>query len=228
MFERFSDQARRVIVLTQEEARERGHDYIGAEHMLLAILRACEIGSAATTARALAELGIEPAAARAQIALTPGTADHGVSSHIPFTKQARKALENSLREAQTLEHVHIEPSDILLALTSTADDDPETPVGTAVTTLGLTHEKLRRALRVASTYRAAATVTPHFTTRAQKALARADIEARKTNSGRVDVGHLLLGLIAPDDEVVRPALQALGIDPEQLATEVRNRLSREE
>ncbi|MFI6166072.1 Clp protease N-terminal domain-containing protein [Nocardia sp. NPDC051052] len=228
MFERFSDQARRVIVLTQEEARERGHDYIGAEHMLLAILRACEIGSAATTARALAELGIEPAAARAQIALTPGTAEHGLSGHIPFTKQARKALENSLREAQRLEHVHIEPSDILLALTSTADDDPETPVGTAVTTLGLTHEKLRRALRAASTYRAATIVTPHFTTRAQQALARADVEARKSNSDRVDVGHLLLGLLAPDDEVVRSALQALGIEPEQLATEVRNRLPREE
>lgn len=228
MFERFSDQARRVIVLTQEEARERGHDYIGAEHMLLAILRACEIGSAATTARALAELGIEPAAARAQIALAPGTADHSTSSHIPFTKQARKALENSLREAQTLEHLHIEPSDILLALTSTADDDPETPVGTAVTTLGLTHEKLRRALRAGATYRAPATVTPHFTTQAQKALARADTEARKSHSGRVDAGHLLLGLLAQDDLVVRPSLQALGIDPERLAAEVRDRLPREE
>ncbi|MFI7003054.1 Clp protease N-terminal domain-containing protein [Nocardia sp. NPDC050175] len=228
MFERFSDQARRVIVLTQEEARERGHDYIGAEHMLLAVLRACEIGSAATTARALAELGIDPTTARAQIALTPGTADHSMSGHIPFTKQARKALENSLREAQELEHAHIEPSDLLLALTSTAADDPETPVGAAVTTLGLTHEKLRQALRSVAKYRVAATVTPHFTTQAQKALARADSEARKSNSNRVDTGHLLLGLLAQEDEVVRPALQALGIDPEQLATEVLNRLPRAE
>ncbi|WP_405162484.1 hypothetical protein OG203_40415 [Nocardia sp. NBC_01499] len=227
MFERFSDQARRVIVLTQEEAREHGHDYIGAEHMLLAVLRACEIGSAATTARALAELGIDPAAARARIALPQGTADHSTSGHIPFTKQARKALENSLREAQALNHAHIEPSDLLLALTSTADDDPETPVGAAVSTLELTHEKLRRALRAGATYQAAATVTPHFTPQAQKALARAEIEARKTNSGRVDTGHLMLGLLAYDDEAVQAALQALGIDPQQLATEVLNRLPRE-
>ncbi|WP_433663690.1 Clp protease N-terminal domain-containing protein [Nocardia sp. CA-128927] len=228
MFERFSDQARRVIVLTQEEARERGHDYIGAEHMLLAVLRACEIGSAATTARALAELGIDPATARAQIALTPGAADHGKSGHIPFTKQARKALENSLREAQALNHVHIEPSDLLLALTSTADDDPETPVGTAVTTLGLTHEKLRRALLAGARYQTPATVTPHFTMQAQKALVRAEIEARKSNKTSVDTEHLMLGVLAQENEVVHAALQALGVDPQQLSTEVLNRLPRDE
>lgn len=228
MFERFSDQARRVIVLTQEEARERGHDYIGAEHMLLAVLRACEIGSAATTARALAELGIDPAISRAQISLAPGTVDHRASGNIPFTKQARKALENSLREAQALNHAHIEPSDLLLALTSTADDDPETPVGTAVTALGLTHEKLRRALRVVATYQTASSVTPHFTTKAQQALARADIEARKSTGSGVDTGHLLLGLLAQKDEVVYPALQALGIDPQRLAAEVLDRLPRKE
>lgn len=228
MFERFSDQARRVIVLTQGEARERGHDYIGAEHMLLAVLRACEIGSAATTARALAELGIDPSIAKAQIALTPGTADHSSPEHIPFTKQARKALENSLREARALNHAHIEPSDLLLGLTSTADDNPETPVGTAVTTLGLTHEKLRRALRVVATYQTASSITPHFTIKAQQALAHADIEARKSTGRGVDTGHLLLGLLAQEDEVVYPALQALGIDTQQLATEIRNRLPHDE
>ncbi|MEV6561819.1 Clp protease N-terminal domain-containing protein [Nocardia sp. NPDC051756] len=147
-----------------------------------------------------------------------------MSGHIPFTKQARKALENSLREAQALNHVHIEPSDLLLALTSTAADDPETPVGTAVTALGLTHEKLRRALRVGATYQAAPSITPHFTTKAQQALARANIEARKSSGSGVDTGHLLLGLLAQEDEVVHPALQALGIDPQQLATEILDRL----
>ncbi|MFC9435751.1 Clp protease N-terminal domain-containing protein [Nocardia sp. NPDC057030] len=225
MFERFSDQARRVIVLTQEEARERGHDYIGAEHMLLAVLRACEIGSAATTARALTELGIDPPTAKAQIALPPGTAEHSASGHIPFTKQARKAMENSLREARALNHAHIEPSDLLLALTRTADDDPETPIGTAVTALGLTHEKLRRALRVGATYQAPS-ITPHFTTKAQQALARANLEARASTGVGVDTGHVLLGLLVQEDEVVHPALQALGIDPQQLAAEIRNRLPR--
>ncbi|MFE9583066.1 Clp protease N-terminal domain-containing protein [Nocardia sp. NPDC006044] len=228
MFEKFSDQARRVIVLTQEEARERGHDYIGAEHMLLAVLRACEIGSAATTARALTELGIDPPTAKAQIALTPGTADNSVSGHIPFTEQARKALENSLREARALNHAHIEPSDLLLALTSTADDDPETPIGTAVTALGLTYERLRRALRVGATYQAVPSVTPHFTTAAQQALARATVEARQSTESGVDTGHLLLGLLAREDGIVYPALRALGIDPQQLATEIRHRLAREE
>ncbi|PXX56546.1 ATP-dependent Clp protease ATP-binding subunit ClpC [Nocardia tenerifensis] len=228
MFEKFSDQARRIIVLTQEEARERGHGYIGAEHMLLAVLRACEIGSAATTARALAELAIDPASARASIALTPGTAEHGVSSHIPFTKQARKALENSLREARSLGHEHIEPSDLLLSLTGVATDDPESPVGTAVTALGLTQEKFRRALRAGATYRTGATVAPHFTPQALKALARANAEAREADRGRVDTRHLLLGLLTEEDEFVHPALQALGVDAEQLAAEVRSRPPREQ
>ncbi|WP_107655348.1 Clp protease N-terminal domain-containing protein [Nocardia suismassiliense] len=228
MFERFSDQARRVIVLTQEEAREHGHDYIGPEHMLLAILRACEIGSAATTARALAELGIEPAAARVQIALTPGTADYSVSGNIPFTKQARKALENSLREARALNHAHIEASDLLLALTSTADDDPDTPIAAAVDALGLGHEKLRRALAAVATHHASAPVNPRFTPLVLRALARADTEAHKTSNSRADTGHLMLGLLAHEDEVVHPALRALGIDPQQLATEVLNRLPRKD
>ncbi|GAA5076041.1 Clp protease N-terminal domain-containing protein [Nocardia iowensis] len=226
MFERFSDQARRVIVLTQEQAREHGHDFIGAEHMLLAILRACEIGSAATTARALAQLGIDPAAARAKIALTHGPSEPSATGNIPFTQQAKKVLENSLREAQALNHAHIEPSHLLLALTSVAADDPDTPLGTARATLGFSHDDLRKALRTVTESRDEVPEALPYSPQATTALARADVEARESGSSSIDAGHVLLGLLTVDDEIVHPALRALGVDPQQLTAEVLARQPR--
>ena len=116
MFERFTDKARRTVVLAQEEARQLRHDHIGTEHLLLGLLRESD-GAAAS---ALSSLGISLAAARERVAAAeprgPGRSDEMVSGHIPFTPQAKRALELALREALQLGHDYIGTGHILLGI----------------------------------------------------------------------------------------------------------------
>jgi ATP-dependent Clp protease ATP-binding subunit ClpA len=112
MFERFTDQARRVVVVAQEESRKLGHDYIGTEHILLGILGAGQ----SVAVQALASLGVSLEAARQQVEEIVGRDSHQVSGHIPFTPRAKKVLELSLREALLLGHNCIGTEHILLGL----------------------------------------------------------------------------------------------------------------
>jgi Clp amino terminal domain, pathogenicity island component len=112
MFERFTDQARRVVVLAQEEARMINHNYIGTEHVLLGLLREEEgIG-----ARALVALGISLQRVRGAVIELIGEGIQAPSGHIPFTPRAKKVLELSLREALQLGHTDIGTEHILLGL----------------------------------------------------------------------------------------------------------------
>jgi ATP-dependent Clp protease ATP-binding subunit ClpC len=117
MFERFSDAARQVIVLAQEEARRLNHHYIGTEHILLGLLRDDESGAT----RALQELGITLEAVRQQVEEIVGRGKKMPSGHIPFTPRAKKVLELSLREALHLGHNYIGPEHILLGLLREGD-----------------------------------------------------------------------------------------------------------
>jgi ATP-dependent Clp protease ATP-binding subunit ClpC len=112
VFERFTDRARRVIVLAQDEARLLNHNYIGTEHLLLGLLRE-EDGVAA---KALEVLGISLAAARKDVEEIIGQGQAAPTGHIPFTPRAKKILELSLREALTLGHNYIGTEHILLGL----------------------------------------------------------------------------------------------------------------
>jgi ATP-dependent Clp protease ATP-binding subunit ClpA len=112
MFERFTDRARRVVVLAQEEARELGHNYIGTEHILLGLIRERD----GVAARALEALGIRLDAVRREVREIIGTGPGLPSGHIPFTPRAKKVLELSLREAQQLGHSYIGTEHILLGL----------------------------------------------------------------------------------------------------------------
>src|SRR5690348_13344572 len=112
MFERFTDQARRVVVLAQEEARLLGHGYIGTEHILLGLLAEGE----GLAFQALASLGISLDATREQIAEIIGEGAGQPSGHIPFTPRTKKVLELSLREAQRLGDSYIGTEHILLGL----------------------------------------------------------------------------------------------------------------
>jgi ATP-dependent Clp protease ATP-binding subunit ClpC len=112
MFERFTDQARRVVVLAQEEARLLGHGYIGTEHIVLGLLAEGE-GAAA---QALAALDISLDAARELIAEMVGEGTGQPAGHIPFTPRTKKVLELSLREAQRLGDSYIGTEHILLGL----------------------------------------------------------------------------------------------------------------
>jgi ATP-dependent Clp protease ATP-binding subunit ClpA len=112
MFERFTVRARRVVVLAQEEARDLGHDYIGTEHLLLGLLPDTE----AVAVRVLDGLGISREAVREQVVARVGRAGRTPVGHIPFTPQAKKSLELSLREALQLGHNHIGTEHLLLGL----------------------------------------------------------------------------------------------------------------
>jgi ATP-dependent Clp protease ATP-binding subunit ClpC len=113
MFERFTDSARQVIVLGQEEARALRHDYIGTEHLLLALLRE-EKGLAA---QVLESLDISFEGVRAQVEHLVGHGDQAVTSgQIPFTPRAKKALDLSLREALSLGHNYVGTEHVLLGV----------------------------------------------------------------------------------------------------------------
>jgi ATP-dependent Clp protease ATP-binding subunit ClpC len=113
MFERFTDRARRVVVLAQEEARMLNHDYIGSEHILLALIHE-ESGVAA---QALESLGIAEGAARQQVEEITGRGQQDPPrGHIPFTPRAKKILQLSMREAIALGHAYIGTEHILLGL----------------------------------------------------------------------------------------------------------------
>ena len=112
MFERFTDRARRVVVLAQEEARLLNHNYIGTEHILLGLIHEGE----GVAAKALESLGISLEAVRSQVEEIIGQGGQSPSGHIPFTPRAKKVLELSLREALQLGHNYIGTEHILLGL----------------------------------------------------------------------------------------------------------------
>ncbi|MFB9377473.1 ATP-dependent Clp protease ATP-binding subunit [Kineococcus gynurae] len=112
MFERFTDRARRVVVLAQEEARMLNHNYIGTEHILLGLIHEGE----GVAAKALESLGISLDAVREQVQEIIGQGQQAPSGHIPFTPRAKKVLELSLREALQLGHNYIGTEHILLGL----------------------------------------------------------------------------------------------------------------
>ncbi len=117
MFERFTDRARRVVVLAQDEARMLNHNYIGTEHILLGLLHEGE----GVAAKALESLGISLDTVRQQVEEIIGQGQQAPSGHIPFTPRAKKVLELSLRESLQLGHNYIGTEHILLGLIREGD-----------------------------------------------------------------------------------------------------------
>jgi ATP-dependent Clp protease ATP-binding subunit ClpA len=112
VFERFTERARQVVVLAQDEARAFQHNYIGTEHLLLGLLREEE----GLAARVLETLDVTVEEVRAQVALIIGEGDEVATGQIPFTPRAKRVLELALREALQLGHNHIGTEHILLGL----------------------------------------------------------------------------------------------------------------
>jgi ATP-dependent Clp protease ATP-binding subunit ClpC len=117
MFERFTDRARRVVVLAQEEARMLNHNYIGTEHILLGLIHEGE----GVAAKALESLGISLDAVRQQVEEIIGQGQQAPSGHIPFTPRAKKVLELADREARALGHAYVGTEHILLGLIREGD-----------------------------------------------------------------------------------------------------------
>lgn len=112
MFERFTERARQVVILAQDESRGFKHNYIGTEHILLGLIRE-EQGLGAAV---LEEHGLTLETVRADIARTVGHGDHALYGQIPFTSRAKKTLELALREALSLGHNYIGTEHVLLGL----------------------------------------------------------------------------------------------------------------
>jgi ATP-dependent Clp protease ATP-binding subunit ClpC len=117
MLERFTDQARRVVVMAEEEARMLDHNWIGTEHLLLGVLREGD----GVAARALGSLGISLPPVRQQVEEIIGPSQQVPAEHIPFTPRSKKVLELSLREALQLGHDRVGTGHILLGLVREGD-----------------------------------------------------------------------------------------------------------
>ncbi len=112
MFERFTDRARAIVVLAQEEARDLRHNYIGTEHLLLGLLRENEgLGG-----KSLTSVGLDLETARAEVERRIGEGLEDPHGHIPFTPRAKKVLELALRQALKLSHNYVGTEHVLLGL----------------------------------------------------------------------------------------------------------------
>ena len=139
MFERFTDRARRVVVLAQEEARMLNHNYVGTEHILLGLIHEGE----GVAAKALESLGIGLGAVRQRVEEIIGQGKQAPSGHIPFTPRTKKVLELSLREALQLGHNYIGTEHILLGLIH----EGEGVAAQVLVQLGADLDSVRRTVR---------------------------------------------------------------------------------
>ncbi len=136
MFEWFTKQARKAMVLAQEEARRLNHDYIGTEHLLLGLLRYDE----GLAARALSFLGVTLNEAREQVESMVGRGDGGDVGQVPFTPCSKQVLDGALREALLLGHNYVNTEHVLLGLTN----DPDGVAMHVLSRLGVDPDEIHR------------------------------------------------------------------------------------
>ncbi len=137
-FERFTERARQVVVLAQEEARALGHEHVGTEHLLLGVLRVDD----GLAARALNSLGITTEVVRREVERVVGRGADAPPGRMRFTPRAKKVLELALREARALEHNYIGTEHVLLALVR----EEEGVAFRILHDVGADAEKVRRAI----------------------------------------------------------------------------------
>jgi ATP-dependent Clp protease ATP-binding subunit ClpC len=220
MFERFTDRARKVVVLAQEEARGLGHNYIGTEHLLLGL---CAEGSG-VGAVVLEDAGLSLPMLRADVQRIIGESTGAPQGQIPFTPRAKKVLELALREALKLSHNYIGTEHILLGIGAEGegvaaqilvshDLGPEEVRARVVERLGLTSERPAAARggplrmprgRPGPPYQGSAGIT--------RAISDIGLHARQLAVGeRQTSGHLLRALVAATDSQAGRALASLGV-----------------
>jgi hypothetical protein len=214
MFERFTERARQVVVLAQEEARQLKHNYIGTEHILLGLLREEE----GLAAQALESLGISIDRVRAQIVRIVGNGEEVTSGQIPFTPRAKKILELALREALSLGHNYIGTEHILLGLVR----ENEGVAARILVDFDADSERIRNeVIRMLSGPRPVHRLDrPDPVTTASapdRAMAAVERDIRNTLGREPDNGDLLVILASLPHGVVARALSELGIDDAKLA-----------
>jgi ATP-dependent Clp protease ATP-binding subunit ClpC len=215
MFERFSDRARRVVVLSQEEAGLLDHNYIGTEHILLGLVHEDE----GVASRALRSLGISLEAVRRQVEEIIGRGGSSPSGHIPFTPRAKKVLELSLREALQLGHNYIGTEHILLGLVREGEG-----VGCqALVKLDASLPTVKaRVLQLVAdgTVEGGAGRIPSLSPELVAVLDEARRTAAAKGEAQVMPIHLFLAAVESPDGAAGRMLQVVGVDPEQLRRQV--------
>jgi ATP-dependent Clp protease ATP-binding subunit ClpA len=219
VFERFTQRARQVVVLAQDEARAFRHTTIGTEHILLGLLREEE----GLAARVLQSLDITVDEVRAQVVRIAGEGDEVPRGQIPFTPRAKKVLELALREALFLRHNYIGTEHILLGLTR----ENEGVAAQILLDLGADADKIRneitRMLDRASRVQPAADMGDlheRYTTRARRVITIAREEAKGLRHDYIGTEHILLGLLDEEEGLAARVLGSLDITVEEVRAQV--------
>lgn len=219
MFERFTDQARRVVVQAQEQARSLNHSYIGTEHLLLGLLTEAD----GVTHQALASLGIDIAAVRQAVVQTVGQGTEDPPPHIPFAPRAKKVIELSLREALQMGVKYIGSEHILLGLIREGEGiavQVLTQLGvnlatirqTVMTLVGGHHPGAPHPLGPGEPGSKFPAMLERFTRSARAVVAGAEKASRRLNHNYLGTEHLLLGLVTDPETLSAKALAAHGLD----------------
>jgi ATP-dependent Clp protease ATP-binding subunit ClpA len=232
MFERFTDRARRVVVLAQEEARMLNHNYIGTEHILLGLIHEGQ----GVAAKALEDLGISLEDARGLVEQIIGQGQAAPTGHIPFTPRAKKVLELSLREALQLGHNYIGTEHILLGLIR----EGEGVAAQVLLQLGAAFDRVRQVViqllqNYAGTPEGKAREFPGskvaesvaYAEHLQRVEELAKKEAEALGESKVRADHRWVASLRLDIEDVTEALQKLQSALERALEDIRRRQSGE-
>jgi ATP-dependent Clp protease ATP-binding subunit ClpA len=208
MFERFSGQARHVVVSAQEEARELDHNYIGTEHLLLGLLTSDSLASASLNA-----LGYTRDDVQAKVVASVGRGKSSPGGHIPFTPRAKKVLELSLREALQLKHNYIGTEHILLGLLREGE-------GRAAQILADKHPLDRIRSEVLTRIESPAPREVHGAGRTPAAHEVLALAAELAGEGPVGSHHILEAILQQPDSAAAKVLGDAGIDLDELAAKL--------
>jgi ATP-dependent Clp protease ATP-binding subunit ClpA len=209
MFERFSDQARHVVVTAQDEARELDHNYIGTEHLLLGLLAATDSLAGAS----LTDLGYTSDDVRAAVEAAVGRGKTSPAAHIPFTPRAKKVLELALREALQLKHGYIGTEHILLGMLREGQ-------GRAAQILGDKHPLGRIREDVLARIESPTPRQAHGASRTTAAHEVLTVAAELAGETPVGSHHILEAILQQPDSAAAKVLSSAGIDLDQLAAEL--------
>ena len=215
-FDAFTERARTVLRLAQEEAQRFNHNYIGTEHLLLGLLREQQ----GVAAGVLAELGIDLSAARAAVEFVIGRGDRTVAGDIGLTPRAKRVIEYAVREAKDLAHDSVDTEHLLLALTWEGGGIAACILDARGVDLVTVQDRVLASIRPAPAEPLVRRLS-RYTQRGRTVLRLAQEESQGLGQAQVGTEHLLLGLIREADGVAGRVLLGMGLTPERVREAAR-------
>jgi len=214
MFERFTDRARKVMALANQEAQRFNHEYIGTEHILLGLVKE----GSGVGATVLKNLYVDIKKLRLEVEkLVKSGPDMVTIGKLPQTPEAKKVIEYAIEEARLLNHNYVGTEHILLGLLR----ESEGIAAQALMNLGLKLEDVRQEVL---NLLGAGNMFEHFTDRSRKVMALANQEAQRLNHEYIDTEHILLGLIKEGSGIGATILKNRGVDIKTLRIEIGKRV----